>query len=151
MKTIPSSTSSKKLYDPIRKSWVTDTPEEQVRQLLLHQMIQELGYPKAYLSIEKSIISLIPTYFDPKRRIDIVCFTLIEGSLKPLLLVECKAGKVERDAASQAFGYNELLKAPFLCLCGKERIETFWKERGELKKVTFLPSYLELCQSAQKR
>lgn len=102
-------------------------------------MIGELGYPKGLLSVERKV---------GERRYDLVCF-LPSGDA--LLLVECKAGKINRMAERQAFGYNSTLKAPFICLVNETEIKTLWLEKEEVKFVPFLPTYEQLRNSLHSR
>ena len=39
----------------IRKKWLVLTPEEKVRQFILHRLINEHGYPQKYISVEKTL------------------------------------------------------------------------------------------------
>ena len=98
----------------LRKKRLVATPEERVRQSILLKMVQELGFPKGLISVERAISS---------RRTDIVCYT---PGMKPLLLIECKAGPLEDSALNQALGYNEKIKAPFICLVNETEQKTFW-------------------------
>ena len=115
----------------VRNRLVVQTPEEVVRQWLLDKMIHELGYPKGLISVEKKIGS---------RRFDIVVFT---QEMNPILLIECKANGL-KEAENQAIGYNQTVKAPFICLASSTEIKTFWSEQGQLKSVPFLPMYKQL-------
>ncbi len=116
----------------IRKKQVADTPEERVRQLLIQKMLNELGFPKGLLSVERAIGS---------RRYDLVCYS---KEMVPLLLVECKAIALDEGAIRQAFGYNDVLKAPFICLASAQETITLWHEQGKVASVPFLPMYHEL-------
>jgi hypothetical protein len=122
----------------IRKRLVAATPEEAVRQGLLQKMIGELGYPKGLISVEKKIGS---------RRYDIVCYT---SAVKPLLLIECKAIALNEAAENQAFGYNDTVRAPFICLASKTVVKTLWQEKGKIVSVPFLPAYAELYEFSRR-
>jgi hypothetical protein len=122
------------LWDPVRSIWVSSTPEELVRQKLIGQMIQELGYPKGLISVEKWMKS---------RRFDLVVYT---KNVKPLLLVECKAIPITDQAIRQALGYNETIKAPFICIVNQDSIQTFWKQKTTFASVPFLPTYNDLAK-----
>ena len=115
MKTMESLSPSRELYDPIRKSFVKKTPEEEVRQSLLVKMIQELGYPLSLIAVEKEL----PT---PKRRLDILCHALIAGEIHPLLLIECKAVPLNEKALWQVVGYNTFVSAPFIAIVNEKQI-----------------------------
>src|SRR5580700_5948398 len=96
-----------KVYDEVRLSWVRATPEEQVRQLWLRRMIYELQYPKELLTVEKELKEL-PHLFGqkvPKRKIDLLCYGKeIHPSypLYPLVMIECKEGRLGPKAIDQA-------------------------------------------------
>lgn len=136
-----------RLWDLVRSCWVAATPEEVVRQNLLQKMMGDLGFPKALIAVEKDIASLpLPRRQDPHRRIDILAYALVRGKLQPLIVFECKAEKIDLIAKAQAFGYNNAIFAPFLCLAGKEEVATFWKEGEKVRSIPFLPSYKDLVQ-----
>jgi hypothetical protein len=102
-------------------------------------MVCELGFPRGLISVERAL---------EDRRYDLVCYS---KEMIPLLLVECKAGAIDQAAIQQAFGYNETLQAPFICLVGLTEIITFWKEREKIGSVPFLPAYKELYAISQRR
>jgi hypothetical protein len=58
------------VFDPVRKRWLILTPEEHIRQYLLHILMHRMGYPASLLAVEK--------------RID------VGGLTKPWMLAECK-------------------------------------------------------------
>jgi len=133
------------LYDLIRRRHVAATPEEIVRQHLLHQMLSVLGFPKSLIAVEKKIGAM-------GRRADIVCFARgirPNEALSPLLLVECKAEDCSLAAREQAFGYNASLQAPFLCIAGKTQIHTLWLNGNKIASVPFLPPYCDLLKMAK--
>ena len=96
------------LYDPIRKKWFQYTPEEWVRQHLIHHFLN-LGYPEKSISVEKGIqINGLQKRFD----------VLIYHKAQPILLCECKAPEMKLSNATwhQAMRYNTLLNVPFLLI-----------------------------------
>lgn len=116
---------------------MSNRPEERVRQALLTKMTQELGYPPPLLALEFYLK-------ESGRRADIVCFSAGEKELKPLLVVECKADRLDEKAARQLVGYNFSLGAPFLSLASTSGVYTFWKEGAIFRFVPFLPRFVEL-------
>lgn len=98
------------LFDIIRKKFVDVTPEEWVRQHLVHFLISNLDVPQSLISLEKQLI-----LNNTKRRTDIVVFT---SSLKPLLIVECKAPEIDinQQTLNQVLRYNLELNVPFIIL-----------------------------------
>jgi hypothetical protein len=136
-----------RLYDPIRRRTVAATPEEQVRQSLLRMMINDLGYPKSLIAVEKELGV-------NRRRFDIVCYGCgihPDQELFPLLIIECKSLECSEAAREQAFGYNATLGAPFICIACKTEIHTLWLNADRIASVPFLPPYLELREIAKKR
>jgi hypothetical protein len=127
------------LYDPIRAQFVRATPEEKIRQQVIQKMIGELGYPKGLIAIEKDLDT-------SSRRFDILCYVKKDSELRPLLLIECKADKIDEEAEAQAFGYNQSMRAPFIALASKEGIKTLWREQGRIASVPFLPRYEQLVE-----
>lgn len=125
------------IFDSLRNRFVKRTPEEEVRQFLLHQMIHEFGYPKGQIAIERELSAFCDAKI--KRRFDIVCFS--PKDFRPLLLIECKAESVTEEAKAQLMGYNAYIKAPYLCIAAKKKIVTgFYNcQRGEYE---FLEGFL---------
>jgi hypothetical protein len=113
-------------------------PEEALRQQLLHTMVVDLGFPKGLIAVERALST--------GRRFDVVCYRVVQEGVAPLLLIECKAGTIDEKAARQAWGYNDELRAPFLCLAGKNGVWTMWQEKEGLKVVPFLPRYEDLIR-----
>lgn len=122
----------------IRNRIIKRTPEEIVRQSLLNKMIFDLGFLRGLIAVEKQVGT---------RRYDLVSYT---PEMRPLLLVECKAGPIEKKAASQAFGYNDEIKAPFVSLANANEVRTFWRGNDGLESVPFLPTYKELYEISKR-
>ena len=145
---------NKQVYDAIRKQWIEATPEEVVRQKLLHYMIHELGYPKHLIAVEKQL-SELPQLKDqkktlPLRRLDILCFD--KKSLSPLLLIECKSIPIQEKMLAQLLGYNAFVRAPFICLANDKQIVFGWmdEEKGEYRYHHTLPPFEKLiCPQAK--
>lgn len=107
------------LFCAIRQTWVKALPEEKIRQDLIHFMINELGYPRSTIALEKNLNQLphLQTTPLPNRRVDLIVLAKnIHPSypLYPLLLVECKAVPLTPKALRQIFGYHQFVKSFFL-------------------------------------
>jgi hypothetical protein len=91
---------SLKIFDIIRKKYVSLTPEEWVRQHLLHFLVNERKFPQSLLSVEKKV--LVNRLY---RRTDIVAYS---SSLKPIMIAECKSPSVilTQNAFDQTARYN---------------------------------------------
>jgi len=96
------------IFDLIRKKYVVLTPEEWVRQHILHFLIFKKGYPKSLIAVEKQLT--INTLI---KRFDILVFNT-KGL--PHLIIECKAPKVKisQNAFDQIARYNLKLNAEYL-------------------------------------
>ncbi|CAM0117689.1 type I restriction enzyme HsdR N-terminal domain-containing protein [Rhabdochlamydiaceae symbiont of Dictyostelium giganteum] len=141
----------KEIFDPIRKQWVSATPEEIVRQQWLNYMVGTLGFPKELIAIEKEL-KMLPHLLDegaslPLRRVDIMSFTQVKGTLKPLLLLECKQVPLTHRALSQVVAYNYYVKAPYVGIVGKEGILLEHIRKSGSYQTFMLPSYEQLIES----
>lgn len=141
---------------PVRKKLIYASPEELVRQSLLKDMIETLGYPAECLALEKEL-KLLPhlslsTVEIPDRRLDIVCFAKNihpHHALFPLLVVECKAIPLQPAMLNQVVGYNHFIQAYFISLANQNERRTGWydiQKKGYVF-VKKLPSYQELLAS----
>lgn len=98
------------IYDIIRKKYVRLTPEEWVRQHLVHHLINFYKYPKSLIRVEKGLI-----YNERIKRADIVIF---DQKGAPFLIVECKAASipVAESTLFQAAVYNKTIGAKYLMI-----------------------------------
>lgn len=96
------------VFDAIRKKQLLCTPEEWVRQHILHFLIREKGYPKTLIQSEGAL-----TLNTLGKRHDILAFNA-QG--EKILLVECKAPQVKLDqrVLDQASRYNQVHRAPLM-------------------------------------
>lgn len=96
------------IFDEIRKKFIILTPEEWVRQHVVHHLIYDKEYPKSWINVEKLIKLNGLT-----KRYDVVVFNP-DGSI--FLLVECKAPdiKISQQTFDQIARYNLALKANYL-------------------------------------
>lgn len=99
---------SDKIFDSVRKKWVSLTPEEWVRQNFISYLMFDKKCPGSLLRIEETIQA-----FNKTKRCDIVVYS---NEIKPLLIVECKAPdiKINEKTFNQIAIYNAAVRAPFL-------------------------------------
>ncbi|PSQ95413.1 MAG: restriction endonuclease subunit R [Bacteroidetes bacterium SW_9_63_38] len=128
------------IYDPVRQTYVTLTPEEWVRQHFLQYLMQELNVPAGLVATEASF-----QYEGQTWRADIVAY---DRQGNPLLLVECKAPSVSigQNAFDQGARYNLVLDAPFLVVTNGR---THYACRIDLEEESYaflddLPEYRSL-------
>ncbi|MCX6270241.1 MAG: type I restriction enzyme HsdR N-terminal domain-containing protein [Bacteroidetes bacterium] len=96
------------ILDHTRRKYVALTPEEWVRQHMLHFLEKNLQYPAGLLVVEKKLVLNKLT-----KRADILAY----GTHKqPLLLVECKAPDVpvKQNVFEQIARYNMIFKVKYL-------------------------------------
>lgn len=98
------------IFDPVRKKFVALTPEEWVRQHVIHYLSGHLGYPLSLVAVEAPL-----TYHTRKKRSDIVVFS---RTGKPVMIVECKAPDVaiSQSVFEQAAMYNMGFRVKYLVL-----------------------------------
>jgi len=96
------------IFDVIRKKYVALTPEEWVRQNVLHYLIYEKKYPALLMAVEKKI-----QLHRKSKRADIV---LYKNSGQAQVIVECKAPdiNIKQDSFDQIVRYNMALHVPVL-------------------------------------
>ena len=96
------------IFDLIRRKYVVLQPEEWVRQHVVHFLIEEKGYPKSLINVEKKL-----SVNGLTKRYDVVVYSK-KGVV--LLVVECKAPNVTitQQTFDQIARYNLSLKAQYL-------------------------------------
>lgn len=98
------------IFDLIRKKYIVLTPEEWVRQHLIHFLIHQLKYPKSLIAVEDGhrVNKMI-------KRSDVVVY---DRNGKIFMLIECKSAKVKltQKSMDQASNYNQNYKAQYLAI-----------------------------------
>lgn len=114
----------KQVWDFLRKKWVALTPEEEVRQHLLHYLVSEKNVSPALIAIEREI-----RYYKLRKRFDVVVF---DGNGKPFIICECKAPavKLSQEVLYQIARYNATLQAPHLLLTNGKGLLFFSMNEG---------------------
>jgi hypothetical protein len=124
------------IYDVIRNKPILLTPEEWVRQHLIHYLIEDLGYPKALIKVESGVV-----YNTRIKRSDIVIY---DNLAKPHILVECKSPdvKINQSTLEQVAMYNRTLNASVLILSNGLTHYTFkLGANGELVNLAEIPKF----------
>ncbi|MGB0176674.1 MAG: type I restriction enzyme HsdR N-terminal domain-containing protein [Owenweeksia sp.] len=123
------------VWDHIRQKYLLLTPEEWVRQHLVHYLIS-LGYPKTAIALEGGFKLL-----SKSRRTDILIYKL----QKPYMIVECKAPqvKISQDTFDQAMQYNLHYNVPFILISNGLHHYTarVLREEQRLEFLENIPSY----------
>lgn len=96
------------IFDVVRKKFILLTPEEWVRQHVLHDLINTHRYPISLISVEKVV-----RVNGMNKRYDLVVYRP-NGTI--YLLIECKAPevKITQDTFDQIARYNFQLRSEYL-------------------------------------
>ena len=142
----------KQVYDSIRRQWVAATPEEIVRQRWIQKMVQELGFPKELLAIEKEL-KMLPHLQQhphplPTRRVDLLSFGKRASEVFPLLLIECKVEALSQQALDQAVAYNTFVQAFYVAIVNQDQIRLRYNLACSKCEINTLPLFKELVEAA---
>lgn len=133
-----------RIFDIIRKKYFLVTPEEWVRQHVIHFLIHELDVPIGLIAVEKSL-----EYNGLKKRFDIVTF---DSSGEILLLIECKAPQINitSKTMSQAGVYQKTLKAKYTFITnGIQHVYLKYDPKEQKHEfIEYLPPYQLMNQSS---
>ena len=137
-----------------RRKWVRLTPEEWVRQQLLHRLVEQLDYPASLIAVEVPfhLPSLQGGAGGKLFRCDAVVYGNLplhsgggQGGVSPLMIIECKAETVPltQKTLDQAINYNRKLNVPHLLLCnGIQAIHV----NGNDINTSGIPRYADLLR-----
>ncbi len=128
------------IFDPVRRKYLTLTPEEWVRQHVVRFLIDHRGFPAGLLQTERQV-----KHHQRKGRYDAM-FRDRRGN--PLVLIECKAPSVRIDETTfaQISRYNSALQVPYWML-SNGMVHFFGRvipEEGRLEYMEGIPDYSEL-------
>ncbi len=124
------------IFDIIRKKAILLTPEEWVRQHIIHYLHNDLGYPKGLIRVESGV-----KYNTRIKRSDVVIYN---NSGAPTMLIECKAPnvKINQSTLEQVAMYNRTLNASVIILTNGLVHYTFkLSDKGELINLGEIPTY----------
>ncbi|MBK9272546.1 MAG: type I restriction enzyme HsdR N-terminal domain-containing protein [Saprospiraceae bacterium] len=123
------------LFDPVRKKWVKNQPEEFVRQLMIIHLHKILGYSYSNMAVERLI-----KLHGLSRRFDILVY---DKNARPLILVECKSfeSNLSQEVWNQVARYNFEVRARYLCITSglQSLIARIDHEKGVIEELEVLP------------
>lgn len=122
------------VFDPLRRQWVSLTPEEQVRQKMLYYLVETRKVAAGLIAVEYSIkVNNLP------KRADIVVFNNLG---EPQMIVECKAESVPitEKVLDQAIRYYTGLKVKYLMLTNGKTMFCYKVEEGRLEPLSDFPT-----------
>jgi hypothetical protein len=122
-----------KIFDKVRKKWVSLTPEEWVRQNFLQYLIHVKKIPSSLIAVEREI-----QLGDLKKRFDILIFN---NKAQPQILIECKANDIllDQSVLDQILRYNISTPVPFLIITNGDYTFGFNKENEQLTELQEFP------------
>ena len=128
------------IFDRIRKKYVLLTPEEWVRQHLIHFLIDVKQYPATLIKLESGL-----RYNRLRKRADVLVFNR-KG--RHLLIIECKSAEHKLNSAdlAQLSSYGSSLKPAYLGLTNGLR-HMFWKvdyETSSTERIEGFPFFGDL-------
>jgi len=132
------------VLDLIRHRYVAYTPEEHVRQYIMHFLVEHRQYPASLMAVEMPF-----KVARMRKRSDVVVYN---NRMEPLMLIECKAPSVTLTdkVFDQAAVYNLHLKAPYILITNG--VQHYCMELdAQLHKYQFLidiPEYHDLDMSS---
>jgi hypothetical protein len=123
------------IWDVIRKKWIIQQPEEMVRQLFVHYLVNECSYPLSRIQIEKQI-----KVNRQSRRFDLLVY---DWDVRPFMLIECKSFEVPiaQRTLDQATLYNYNYKAPFICITNGHQTLVFAYENEKYTSQINIPNF----------
>ena len=122
------------IFDILRKNFFLLTPEEWVRQHVIHFLVLTQNISTNHIGIEKKIVINKMT-----KRFDLVVFNN-NGNAK--LLIECKAPsvKVDQKVFDQIAIYNKQLNSEFLMITNGLS-HHYFKSNNNSKSYTFIKDF----------
>lgn len=122
------------VFDPVRRTWVLLTPEEWVRQHMIHYLIAK-KYPASLIAIEKKIM-----LGDLVKRCDIVVYS---RDAQPFMIIECKRMEVplSQQTLDQVLRYHIPLQPPYLLITNGAYCMGLKKENNQFESIDYFPEY----------
>ena len=126
------------IFDVTRKRFFVLTPEEWVRQHVIHFLNKQLCYSLSLISTEYGL-----KYNFLQKRTDLIIYN---KNAEPFILVECKAAevKITSKAVEQAAVYNKVIQAQYVLVTNGLVHLIFKFENGNYIQIEMLPNYHDL-------
>ena len=127
--------SGHEVFDVIRKKWLVLTPEEWVRQHIIHFLLITKKYPASLIAVEKEIM-----LGELKKRCDLVVYN---RQSQPWMIIECKEMNVilSEKALEQVLRYHITLGAKYLVITNGSYCFGFRKENEQFTEVNDFPQF----------
>lgn len=133
-----------KIWDPLRKTQVPLTPEEEVRQWFIGVLSESYGVPKHLMMSEVSL-----KFGDKDYRADIVVY---DRELKPVMMVECKSRTVslDRKVLEQVLRYSLTTDVKFIVITNGNATFAFSRlGDGSFRQLVSFPDWNEMLAASK--
>lgn len=126
------------VLDPLRRIEVTATPEEQVRQWFINELIGTFKVPVPLMMSEVGF-----KFGGKQYRADILIY---DRNGEPLCIVECKRPEVALSAAviEQAMRYNAVLSVRFIILTNGNNTYLYERKGDRFVPLGHIPDYEQM-------
>lgn len=128
------------IFDPIRKKYVERTPEEEVRQAVISNLMGVMEVPETHIAVEQGF-----KFNGLQYRADIIVYG---RDLAPAMLVECKAPSVRLTdkVIDQVVRYNMVLGVGYIMITNGKRtcIAKMDPASGSFEFIGSIPKYNEI-------
>lgn len=123
------------IFDEFRRLWVRLTPEEWVRQNILHYIVQEKKYPASLIAVETEI-----RLNDLRKRCDVVVYR----ESKPWMIIECKEMNVPLSLTvlEQVLRYNIELAVRYIAITNGNETCLWLLENGRAIELDEFPAFV---------
>ena len=128
------------IFDPIRQKYVERTPEEEVRQAVISNLMGVMEVPETHIAVEQGF-----KFNGLQYRADIIVYG---RDLAPAMLVECKAPSVRLTdkVIDQVVRYNMVLGVGYIMITNGKRtcIAKMDPASGSFEFIGSIPKYNEI-------
>jgi hypothetical protein len=123
------------IFDEIRKKNLQLTPEEWVRQNIVHHLIYDLNYPKSRIAVEKEF-----TVNNLRKRFDILVYNT---HMQPFMIVECKAPEIALSASTimQVVNYNRKFNSAYIMITNGNQTYCFNCTNNSSEPISTIPFF----------
>lgn len=127
------------IWDVVRNKWLVLTPEEWVRQHILHWLIRDVKIASTSIVCEYAV-----NVNGLAQRADIVAFS---PGVKPIIIIECKAPdiSINKSVFAQVARYNSTVKADYMII--SNGMSTYYfkcsTKDGEYQQINSAMEFIE--------
>ena len=137
----------KAIFDPFRKIFIQENPEEIIRQKVAEALVEKMVVPAEFIRTEFPLAHIDSSC---KKRVDILVCFVDEDEMYGLLVIEVKSEKVPLNdrTIKQVLEYQEILGCAYIGITNSASIENLIlyqvNDDGSIIELEDNPNYLEL-------